>query len=1390
MSPQKLHCDSLPRREPLQTSIASSPVSSSLRLPIRSAGPAARSNMSQSTISSARGQLNNAIIDPAREPARSNTRFDTVTVRPSSRKVATSSPVTDVSLRVSAAQKGLNSGHSGVDGSSDSNIPAPAFRRESCSADGSAIAAYNNISGLDLISATKSSIPQRQSSLPPTSAPQPGLSHPSALGLSFSNSSTNMAQERASHFLDSHRTQVYNSENLPPPSHGLPLSLTPPTPLYAVSTTPSTFCSDSPGPFSHSSTPTSMSSHSPGFSFSARLPHRNKDDSTFMSRSSPLLAAQRTEDLSHQSYNSSSSNSTIKAGERDTNSQRRVSVQLQDGFKSSNRSPKVSPAKLYSATGVDTIRHDGDAPARKRGVPEKRVTNIAQAPPELAHLATATPRVLHSRVPSRPSREGTTTLDIREQSPIIQSNLSHLPISHHRRSSSTGSRASGLSLTTSPRSLKLSRPGHKVSNNNSDLSLSDMRTPALTRPSTHDGHTTRPASRKGGAKLKKEPTASSSQSASSDKQPSRFGFLKRSRKGPAAGTGHEGYGKYSLRRRSGTNGGVSSQGRSPSVDSFASSTFGQTSSRKSSISSQHEDLSTDDFLRERLSPVIIRGEGSTARISDSSASQDEWKGNGALGGWSTMASSVTSLESTASVAHDTSKLTLLPSAMAKEQTVAHEKLLINDSTVFDANVENDIPVSPKTIQPTASNTSKANGKTQWPMLEGTISQKSCSLTDISQEHSQEKQTRIEPLHKWNFFQRAQTRTAAGTSALPSDGFDSPELPVSVATVQPARTVPHYAMLEMPQGLDMDDLEQLMKEAEVIHEGPSSSLVLESVSKEVNDKSTGLDAAPNTVKLRETKKEDVQSVLLPSPPSLTTLFSPQNEQKNVKHGSKLTTDPMNKNVHKIYDVSSATNSTSVTAVIEQPTTTAGHQVCAAPNLELTSPGKPSRLVHIGRIPKVVSKRDRERKISSQSFSRPFAPSQPRPRLQSPNPNPVHIKRWSKESAQGLVQDQVTKDMPGEHEDATNNVVIPSEEFQLTDPSTQDTEFISFPPRKDSDISYTSSSGGYSIFGPSDMLIQCNNTNGVPEDEVWKEYDDLLDEVTSSKVAGPPLIALSSSPSLLPPTPRKSVRRSRRGRKGKKPAATTSSKSQVKAKDNNVAAYTTTVTAAAAYDSEVGSLSCAGSCHGSDLLPLKKTKLLPGSPGLMPPTGTSPGTPMSVTDLLATYEERNLSDGETEFEEEEDDNDVKANKRRAGSGLAYSNKGLCKKRTSSSIHSNSHSHLTGSGTAGATTLSEQGTSSTSVTLSSGSATAVASGTGSSVTAETIAADQNMTKYPDPKYMEEIENRNDGLVSMANLRFGALMTSKWLSFGQVLFSPVQSEFAESTGERVLVLDGLGTG
>jgi hypothetical protein len=59
---------------------------------------------------------------------------------------------------------------------------------------------------------------------------------------------------------------------------------------------------------------------------------------------------------------------------------------------------------------------------------------------------------------------------------------------------------------------------------------------------------------------------------------------------------------------------------------------------------------------------------------------------------------------------------------------------------------------------------------------------------------------------------------------------------------------------------------------------------------------------------------------------------------------------------------------------------------------------------------------------------------------------------------------------------------------------------------------------------------------------------------------------------------------------------------------------------------------------------------------------------------------------------------------------------------------------------------------------------------------------------------KKEKDGFGSQVNLRLAAMKTSKWLSFGRVLFSPAHVEVMQPAtppaGNRVLVIDGLGNG
>ena len=67
---------------------------------------------------------------------------------------------------------------------------------------------------------------------------------------------------------------------------------------------------------------------------------------------------------------------------------------------------------------------------------------------------------------------------------------------------------------------------------------------------------------------------------------------------------------------------------------------------------------------------------------------------------------------------------------------------------------------------------------------------------------------------------------------------------------------------------------------------------------------------------------------------------------------------------------------------------------------------------------------------------------------------------------------------------------------------------------------------------------------------------------------------------------------------------------------------------------------------------------------------------------------------------------------------------------------------------------------------------------------------TRLARDTYLLDIPEHNTDKKSSASsdLRFGALMTSKWLSFGRILFSPAHNEVRLTDEARILVVDGLG--
>ena len=462
--------------------------------------------------------------------------------------------------------------------------------------------------------------------------------------------------------------------------------ITPPVPYYAQSTTPSTRYTDSP--FSHVPTPSSASSYSPAIiattsTTTPRLrqqsPTRSRPPTT--NRSSEKRDANRLGLPPVRESSTSSSNSTVKPSEG-------PSIPRKD-----------LPRK--SATAPPPSREPSDAQrpsSRGKLTKEKpRQTSISnskppvQAPPELAHLNVDPPSkpLLNKALPPiRPTRDGTPTLTgMNIPSPVVQSDLPRLYTTYHKRTPSQETPP-----PTSP-SLK-TRFGlsPKGSSRQQSPRIDSAISPPPASRTFARGPTQDVVPREGQRSMRKdspavEPIRSPSKSP-------RFGFFSRKpkadasktvekpkrqpTKGPVAGTGHEGYGRFGIRGRSGSATSTTSF-RSPSADSNTNSLPKRPSTstgRKSSVTSK-DGYDMDEFLRERLNPVVLRGSRST--ISNAPSSSDGQAP-------SAPQSKTSSMESYSSYPRPQ----LLPSAMGSNLALSPSKQSLQGSRATSESSEDDV----------------------------------------------------------------------------------------------------------------------------------------------------------------------------------------------------------------------------------------------------------------------------------------------------------------------------------------------------------------------------------------------------------------------------------------------------------------------------------------------------------------------------------------------------------------------------------------------------------------------------------------------------------------------------------------------------------------------------
>lgn len=855
-----------------------------------------------------------------------------------------------------------------------------------------------------------------------------------------------------------------STQDLPPPT-----PLLSGTPLYSgsisshhrysgysgsgYSASPSTRFSESPGPgaYSRDTTPTSMSSQSPGIialpkTATPRLRQgspaqsrppvtRRRAGSTPNDVEGPIIDPHGLPSL-RESLTSSSSNSTVKG-------EKKVEQKAKEKKKKKRLSPlPPSPPPRKSSQKFKKPRStEHESPSKASQTPAKPIMTLAteESPSKPRNAPAQAPN--KSTPPMRPSRDGAPDLQAQlgESMAVIQSNLAGFSFPQNKRSSA-------LPL---PRSTATSPPQQYLAPRSQQSSRLHAHNPSPSpvQPSPREA-TPAPAGlgiipdlkpsqvpRSGRSPVPQAPTPN----VAAPKH--RFGLFGRrtkttpevatldsseraARKGPAAGTGHEGYGRYS-RGRSSSAGGLG-RGRERSMSAASSSQDSFASTR-----------THDPFLLERMSPVIIAGGGEILENRNASSELSRTESNTSL--LLDRPSMDSKGSSNLSVKHEGSRTTLWPSALSREPEKRASILSVpkggrrpsdssddgigKSSLAFRRSIQRlnnsatalhlprplNIPVGGASPSMTSLDASIMSDESQVEIGRGRMGQ-------LVKPKKLEK--RAKSPRKWNFFR--------------SDKKPKPDASVSVTVGRPpVKPIPHYAMLDSSdeqQDYEAMDMEDILREADVVDLSNEELDLLQFGESRENLRRMGdLQMKPEV----QHKKLAPAPILFSSPePMQITPEAPQTE------------------LHLTQD----------------------------------KPVRPSRLPQVGRIPKVVSARPEA--TSPKSFSRPFA------RLSTLQPLLAPIVLDKDSIALGpsppkpsTPEPEQTAQPAGEADLRKGSIDSRSE---ATAASHQD--FLAFSPRKDSEAT-TSSSGGLSFAGTTAVIPEPDAE--LAEDEVWDEYDDLIE-----------------------------------------------------------------------------------------------------------------------------------------------------------------------------------------------------------------------------------------------------------------------------------------------------------
>ncbi|KAI0967432.1 hypothetical protein F4678DRAFT_242431 [Xylaria arbuscula] len=828
--------------------------------------------------------------------------------------------------------------------------------------------------------------------------------------------------------------------------------LPPPTPLFSgasshsqpsnYSASPSTRFSGSPGsgPYSRDTTPTSMCSQSPGLVAPVRFSAaRARQASPAETR--PPITRRRAGSTSNEggsfsadpqglaavreALTSSSSNSTVRTEEKITNKVRRGHPPTPPSpppRKSSQKFKKnESTDETQSSFQSRILSHSGT----RSSSPVKPTKSVHNRAPSVtpSHQRRPTP-------PSRPSRDGTPDLysQFGGPVPIIHSNLSSTSLTEKRQS---GQLQSIYLPRATPQRPSQDNPGSARPSFSQDPPVPRVEVlPGSQDSKNGTGKTNRAPSPAVSTFKSKFPLFGRRTKVDSEETQAEKKRTKISRKGPAAGTGHEGYGRVGAVRR-----------RSNIVSTLQIRTPGLVSSSESLASA----LSTDPFLLERMSPVIIAGgevvenQNNSFDLNRTESNQSASLPRPSLGPRKSSAAS--------SITRDGSRPILRPSPSLSETIYSRRPSDNND--LEELKMKSTLAYAAAAHQPQPQNNSQTDNHKAADARAPSVSSMATTIyTDDSLPDIQPVQSRTLPQatspakkltkrakspRKWNIFARHQVNL--------SPEKQEERIPV---LVQPSQDQPPavHTMIDSPKSEDIDgsgrqDISVMSHEANV--------LPLADVEFNYDRK---LPANSDIRQMNNAHPENDGADIGLSKPNDTL---PKMWQLNTRHE------------YRTIEQQSAESSTS----------------------------RPSRLPQVGRIPRVVASRPEQ--ISPKSFSRPF-------NRVSVQLLPAQLSQMDEDYiAKGpSPPDSVSSKIPHAESPRENSLQSASKEDlilygDLPILEQRGPEFLVFPPYENS------SREGESDSSCSDTSDHVTHTAQIPEasvplgvDEVWDEFNDLLED----------------------------------------------------------------------------------------------------------------------------------------------------------------------------------------------------------------------------------------------------------------------------------------------------------